>query len=536
MASEIEQGLSQNSDSRKQGEATGLDNLIQGYSLYARTEGKSLKTISITVTALTRLKGFLRINGLSADVTQLSAHQIREFIQYLQQAPAFENHRYTKPQARGLSGHAINCYLRAIRAFWSWMVREEIIYSNPFAKVTIPKAPRKVIPAFSESQLQALLGAIDSSTPAGFRDSTMIMVLLDSGLRASELLGLTVTNLNLDDGVVKVNGKGGKERMVPIGARVRRMIWRYLQQYRPQPVNPRCDILFLSERGEPLSVNRLEAMIERCGQRAGIVGVRCSPHTFRHTFAITYLRNGGDVFTLQRILGHETLDMVRNYVNVAQNDVEQAHLRCSPADNMRLRASARRDYGRTDVQVAEAVDVRHVDVRLAKKSLGDLPVRPRKLKSTALKRGHADGTQRNRRQREKDGDHPALTPKANRVTGESNAIESKIKQPQEGPTDSVESQQEGALAAKVIELQETTKRLEAQGVQSDRTAVQLQSLQERWDMAEQAAKASRCPGCGNIVAWDRLPVDVYSETAFGLFNRRGKRCPICRYFEEAKSR
>jgi integrase/recombinase XerD len=346
MASEIEQGLSQNSDSRKQGEATGLDNLIQGYSLYARTEGKSLKTISITVTALTRLKGFLRINGLSGDVTQLSAHQIREFIQYLQQAPAFENHRYTKPQARGLSGHAINCYLRAIRAFWSWMVREEIIYSNPFAKVTIPKAPRKVIPTFSQSQLQALLGAIDSSRPAGFRDSTMIMVLLDSGLRASELLGLTVTNLNLDDGVVKVNGKGGKERMVPIGAKVRRMIWRYLQRYRPQPVSPRCDILFLSERGEPLSVNRLEAMIERCGQRAGVVGVRCSPHTFRHTFAITYLRNGGDVFSLQRILGHTSLDTVRLYVNLAEADVRECHRKYSPADNMELDRRCRRSTGR----------------------------------------------------------------------------------------------------------------------------------------------------------------------------------------------
>lgn len=214
--------------------ATRLDTLIQGYRLCARTEGKSEKTILITTTALNKLKQFLESSKCPTDAVEISAQELREFILHLQQVRAFEHHRYTKPQSRGLSGHAVNTYLRAIRAFWSWLVREEIITSNPFSKVKIPKPPRKVIATFSDKQLNALFKTINTSTPAGFRDWTMMLMLLDTGLRASELVGLTMDNVNLEDGMVKVYGKGNKERVVPIGAKVQRTLWKYLQRHRPQ--------------------------------------------------------------------------------------------------------------------------------------------------------------------------------------------------------------------------------------------------------------------------------------------------------------
>lgn len=316
--------------------ATGLDSLIQGYRLCARTEGKSQKTITITTTAVTTLMNFLEARGLSTDVTDIGTRELREFILHLQQVQAYEHHPYTKPQERTLSGNTVNCYLRAIRAFWSWLIREEIILSNPFARVRIPKPPRKVIPTFSESQIQALLGAIQTHTPNGFRDWTMIIMLLDTGLRASELAGLTLEDVNLEDGIVKVFGKGSKERIVPFGATVQRAIWKYLQRYRPQPANPLCSNLFLTRNGQPVTVNRLEAVIDAHSRKAKIEGIRVAPHGFRHTFAISYLRNGADVFTLQRILGHSSLDMVRLYVNLAETDVKACHRRCSPADNMEL--------------------------------------------------------------------------------------------------------------------------------------------------------------------------------------------------------
>ena len=143
-----------------------------------------------------------------------------------------------------------------------------------------------------------------------------------------------MNNVNLEDGMVKVLGKGSKERMVPIGAKVHRTLWKYLQRYRSQPANPLCPTLFLTAAGNPITTDRLRTIIEKYARKAGIEGVRCSPHTFRHTFAISYLRNGGDVFSLQRILGHSSLEIVRIYVNYAEADIKACHRRFSPADNL----------------------------------------------------------------------------------------------------------------------------------------------------------------------------------------------------------
>ena len=321
----------------KKDSRTELDHLIEGYKLCARSEGKSRNTIDIVINSVNYFQSFLRSNRLPTDARHIGSQEIRAFILYLQQVRAFEHHRYTKPQTKGLSGHAVNTYLRSIRAFWSWLVREEVITSNPFSKVRVPKPPKKVIHTFSEKQLNAIFKSIDTATPSGSRDYAMILMLLGTGLRASELVGLTMDNVNLEDGMVKVFGKESKERVVPFGAKVQRALWKYLQRYRPQPANPLCPTLFLTAAGNPITTDRLRAIIEKYARKAGIEGVRCSPHTFRHTFAISYLRNGGDIFSLQRILGHSSLDVVRIYVNLTEVDVKACHRRFSPADNMNIR-------------------------------------------------------------------------------------------------------------------------------------------------------------------------------------------------------
>lgn len=314
-----------------------LSTLVDTYQIQAKTEGKSSNTIRIYSTALTIFERFLERQGYSSAVTEISPSEIREFIGYLQDTRAFMEHPYTGPQTRGLTGHTINCYLRALRAFWSWLVSEELIESNPFDKITIPKAPKKIITPFTEDQVRLMLSAIDTKTPVGFRDWAIILVLLDTGTRVSEMTDLRLDQINLAQRSLRVLGKGNKEREVPIGVSVQRAIAKYINKYRPTPVLPLSDNLFLTREGFPLTANRVQTIIETRARLANIQGVRTSPHTFRHTFAITYLRNGGDVFTLQRILGHETLDMVRNYVYLAQSDLQEAHLRCSPVDNMRYR-------------------------------------------------------------------------------------------------------------------------------------------------------------------------------------------------------
>ncbi len=318
-------------------QSADLRRLIRGYQLCAATEGKSRSTISIVACSVTYFIDFLTSQGASGDAAEVSCLDIREFILYLQQKPCFSGHRFTRTQDKGLSAHTVNCYLRSLRMFFSWLVSEEVIDSNPFDRVKMPRVPRKVMPTFTDSQIQSLLNSIPVKTAQGYRDYTIIMTLLDTGMRVSELCNLKLADVQLEDGMVKVLGKGNKERVIPIGKQVQRFIWHYLARCRPEPAGPNCDFLFLTREGRQLTKDRIETIVARHGAKAGLVGVRCSPHTFRHTAAVKFLRNGGGVFSLQRLLGHSSLDMTRHYCEIADVDVKTDHITASPVDNLSLR-------------------------------------------------------------------------------------------------------------------------------------------------------------------------------------------------------
>jgi len=316
-----------------------LEHLTTGYQLCATTEGKSLNAIAIVTNSVSYFVEFLASQGISTDVTQITHHEIRAFTLHLQQKRCFSGHRFNHTQDKGLSGHTINCYLRSLRIFFTWLVSEDIIESNPFDRVKIPRPPRKVIPTFSDSQIQQLLTAIDAKTAEGFRDYIIILALLDTGLRVSELCSLKLGNLWLDEGMLKVVGKGNKERLIPIGKQVQRLLWRYINRYRPEPAMANYDFLFLTREGNPLTKDRVEKIMTCYVRKAELKGVRCSPHTLRHTAAMKFLRNGGDVFSLQRMLGHVSLEMTRRYCELADIDVKRAHMTASPVDNLALHQS-----------------------------------------------------------------------------------------------------------------------------------------------------------------------------------------------------
>jgi len=155
--------------------------------------------------------------------------------------------------------------------------------------------------------------------------------MLDAGLRISEVTGLRTADLNLEAGWLKVLGKGSKERIVPFGAAAQRALWRYAHHYRPEPLGP--DVyFFLTLDGRPLGTSGLTSTVKRIATRSGVP--RLHPHLCRHTFATRYLINGGDVFSLQQILGHTTLEMVRRYVNLASAHVAVQHRKFSPMDQI----------------------------------------------------------------------------------------------------------------------------------------------------------------------------------------------------------
>jgi site-specific recombinase XerD len=316
--------------------ATDLNNLIEGYKLCARAEGKSEKTILSSISAVRYFADFVRSLGIATDAKFITAEHLRLFIRHLQQVNKYLEHPYSRTQEQRLSPHSVNTYVRAIRAFWSWLAAEELIEENALARVKPPKVPKRITRTLSDKEMLRLVSSVDLASCNGFRDRVIVLVLLDCALRAGELVSLTVDDIDFAQGVMKVKGKGSKERMVPFGARVAKELWKYLLKHRPQPEVPSCQNLFLTRNGRPLTVNRVEKVVRSLKEKAGLSGLKLSPHTLRHTGATAFLRSGGDCFALQKLLGHTSLDMTRHYADLADTQVKAAHRLHSPIDNLGL--------------------------------------------------------------------------------------------------------------------------------------------------------------------------------------------------------
>ena len=235
-------------------------------------------------------------------------------------------------KARELSSETVHRTYGGLRCFFKFVLREGIIHSNPMELVERPKRERHLIQPLQPEHVLALLEQVNLKTFLGLRNKVLMLLMLDSGLRLSEALHLRLPNVDVPGGTVLVMGKGRKERRVPFAKVSRQALEAYLTVRRRIVVS--SDLLFISRQGGELTSRYVQIMIKRCGERAGIKGVRVSPHTLRHTCATQYIRNGGDPFSLQQILGHSTLEMVRNYVNLASRDVYDAHRRFSPMDRL----------------------------------------------------------------------------------------------------------------------------------------------------------------------------------------------------------
>ncbi|HOG46783.1 MAG TPA: tyrosine-type recombinase/integrase [Anaerolineae bacterium] len=316
---------------------TNLATMLEGYRLYCIAEGKSSRTIRWYQGKLHLFAGYLEEQGLPSDVAELTTTHLRAFLVHLmEQVKADQNNPKKPTQERSLSAKTIQGYARTLKAFCSWLAREGYTADNLGRALKIPKAPNTIVQTFSDAQIKALLSVVDQRGHRGFRDYCMLLVLLDTGIRLSELVGLRLVDVDWERGVFKVMGKGAKERFVPFGAKVQTSLWKYVHKYRPEPLHPSVDTLFLRSSGVPLRGDEVYRWIRKYGEKASLEGVRCSPHTFRHTFAKKFLTNGGDLFSLQKILGHTSLEVVRMYVQLTSEDVQVQHRQYSPVDRIKL--------------------------------------------------------------------------------------------------------------------------------------------------------------------------------------------------------
>ena len=230
---------------------------------------------------------------------------------------------------RNISSTTIQTYIRALRSFLTGCYQQEYILVNLSEKFRLPKAQRKAIDVLTDSEVRRLLFCFNLRYLVHLRNYCMCSLMLDSGLRLHEVVTLTMEHTHLPEGYIIVDGKGNKQRVVPLGMNTRKFLFRYLSR---RPGCASTDRVFLMSNLQPVTDATLRQMFRKLKKRSGIPRLRA--HLLRHTFATRYLENGGDMYALQQILGHTSLEMVKKYVHSTTRKLVPKFPEFSPLDNL----------------------------------------------------------------------------------------------------------------------------------------------------------------------------------------------------------
>ncbi len=307
-----------------------LNKSFQGLIISRSADGVSPHTITVYKYGVNKLIRYLN----NPEISEITKNDLQQFFIYLR-------------QEENLAESSIRNVWRAIRVLFTW-IENELDIKCPDYKITYPKASSKHIEPFKSEDIKRLLSACNYTKratsnnreayrmkrPTAKRDKAIILTLLDTGLRVSELARLTISDVDLETGQITVSPYGSglksKPRTVFIGKLSKSTLWRYLTGRDLES----DDYVFTSKLSRPMDRHSIRKILCYLGDKAEVQNVY--PHRFRHTFAIQYLRNEGDIYTLQRILGHSSLEMVKRYLAIAKADCETAHRKASPVDNWRL--------------------------------------------------------------------------------------------------------------------------------------------------------------------------------------------------------
>lgn len=285
-----------------------------------KSENVTARTIEIYDEILTRFFDYL-IKQNIYDVSEVNACNIREFLILLQE--------------QGLKGVSRHRFYRGLKTFFLFLHREDYISSNPIIAVKPPKIEHKEMRTFTAQEISKLLNSFDRDTFTGFRNYCMFCLFFSTGIRKQEALDLKLTDINITNDLIRIaNGKGQKERYIPIGRTVKRTLVQYLNKREEFLQNESCAWLFVTHKdNRKLTPSAINGIFHRLKVELKLTGEKISSHTWRHTMAKNYLLNGGDVFSLQKILGHSDISTTRGYLNLNEKEVKIQHAKYNPLDN-----------------------------------------------------------------------------------------------------------------------------------------------------------------------------------------------------------
>lgn len=253
---------------------------------------------------------------ISKDLTKVDTSDIRSFIKYL-------SDRKEKTLAR---------YITTLRVFFDFMIKKKYISINPMDGISSPKLSKSLPDVLTISEVDKLL-SFELKTNYDFRDKCILEMLYSTGLRISELVSLKLENINLDESLIKVMGKGSKERIVPFNETTREYLNKYIKEIRPNMLKQnQTDYLYLNNHGKNLTRQAIFKMIKKRALNAGIKK-EISPHTLRHSFATHLLAGGADIRFIQELLGHESISTTEIYTHIAKENLKEIYDEINPRDN-----------------------------------------------------------------------------------------------------------------------------------------------------------------------------------------------------------
>jgi integrase/recombinase XerD len=270
---------------------------------------------------LNELQAFLNsLNEQQIDISILKPYKVTE--EHIK-----ENVILYMRNFKGLRVVTINTRLRALRSFFNFLYKQKLIPKNPMGDIKLLKDRKRVIPTFSKEQLNKLFRQPDLRTFTGVRDYTIMMLMLETGIRVNELVGVSLVDIRWEDHLLCIrNAKTYRERLVPI----QKEMINQLRKYIAIRGELGSDAFFVTVDGTRLTRRGVQQRIIIYGDKAKLKDVRCSCHTFRHTFAKLSVQQGANIFELQAILGHTSMEIVKTYVNLFGNDVRDRHKEFSP--------------------------------------------------------------------------------------------------------------------------------------------------------------------------------------------------------------
>ncbi len=296
-----------------------MKNLLEDYLLYARVE-RNLAPTTLTSyeSDLTRYLGYLREARVD-DLDQVRQTHIRGYTRLLSD--------------RGLAPASIHRAFAAVRGLHKFLLAEKRTSSDPSAFLEAPKKPRRLPKVLEVGEINAIIEAVDTGNPRGVRDRSMISLLYACGLRVSELTGLVLSNLLPEHGLLRVLGKGSKERLVPVGRRAGEDLATYLKEARPLLAAKRrarnTGEVYLNARGNPLTRGGAFQIVKQWARQAGVTK-EVSPHIFRHSFATHLLEGGADLRAVQEMLGHADITTTQIYTHLDRDYLKEVHRQFHP--------------------------------------------------------------------------------------------------------------------------------------------------------------------------------------------------------------